>query len=73
MSGARGIVYASAAPPRSPGCESQVEAVMRLPVPPGAAVTRAVLHVGSEFVEGAFVARDRAREIYRSITERLCP
>jgi hypothetical protein len=53
----------------NPG-EAQVEAVMRLPVPPGAAVTRAVLHVGAEAVEGAFVARDRAREIYRSITER---
>jgi hypothetical protein len=53
----------------NPG-EAQVEAVMRLPIPPGAAVTRAVLHVGAEAVEGAFVARDRAREIYRSITER---
>ncbi len=31
----------------NPG-ESQVEAVMRLPVPAGAAVTRAVLHVGAE-------------------------
>jgi hypothetical protein len=48
----------------------QAEAVMRLPVPPGAAVIRAVLHVGAEAVEGAFVGRDRAREIYRSITER---
>ena len=53
----------------NPG-ETQVEAVMRLPVPPGAAVTRAVLHVGADAVEGAFVARDRAREIYRSIAER---
>jgi hypothetical protein len=53
----------------NPG-DAQVEAVMRLPIPPGAAVTRAVLHVGGEAVEGAFVARDRAREIYRSITER---
>jgi hypothetical protein len=48
----------------------QVEAVMRLPIPPGAAVSRAVLHVGAEAVEGAFVGRDRARAIYRSITER---
>jgi hypothetical protein len=53
----------------NPG-DAQVEAVMRLPIPPGAAVTRTVLHVGGEAVEGAFVARDRAREIYRSITER---
>ena len=53
----------------NPG-EAQVEAVMRLPVPPGTAVTRAVLHVGADAVEGAFVARERAREIYRSITER---
>ena len=53
----------------NPG-ETQVEAVLRLPVPAGAAVTRAVLHVGAEAVEGAFVARERAREIYRSITER---
>ena len=53
----------------NPG-EMQVEVVMRLPVPAGAAVTRAVLHVGAEAVEGAFVARERAREITRSITER---
>jgi hypothetical protein len=53
----------------NPG-EVQVEAVMRFPVPSGAAVTRAVLHVGANAVEGAFVARERAREIYRSITER---
>jgi TonB family protein len=53
----------------NPG-EAQVEAVMRLPVPPGAAVTRAVLHVGADAVEGAFIARERARVIYRGITER---
>ena len=53
----------------NPG-KTQVEAVMRLPIPPGAAVTRAVLWVGKTPMEGAFVARDRARDIYRSITER---
>ena len=53
----------------NPG-QGQVEAVMRLPIPPGAAVTRAVLWVGNHPMEGAFVARDRARAIYRSITER---
>ena len=31
----------------------QAEAVIRMPIPPGAAVTRAVLHVGTEAVEGA--------------------
>jgi TonB family protein len=50
--------------------EWQLEAFLRLPIPPGAAVTRAVLHVGKDLVEGAFVARERARQIYRSITER---
>jgi hypothetical protein len=53
----------------NPG-EGQVEAVLRLPIPPGAAVTRAVLHVAGRPVEGMFVERARAREIYRSITER---
>jgi TonB family protein len=48
---------------------SQVEAWLRLPVPPGAAVTRAVLHVEGRPMEGAFVERERARAIYRSITE----
>jgi TonB family protein len=54
---------------KNPG-QGQVEAVLRLPIPPGAAVTRAVLWVGNRPMEGAFVARDRARTIYRSITER---
>jgi TonB family protein len=50
--------------------EAQVEAALRLPLPPGAAVSRAVLHVEGRPMEGAFVQRDRARFIYRSITER---
>ena len=48
----------------------QVEAVMRLPIPPGAAFTRAVLWVGKSPMEGAFVARDRARAVYQAITQR---
>ncbi|MBI5481504.1 MAG: TonB family protein [Deltaproteobacteria bacterium] len=50
--------------------EAQVEAALRLSIPPGAAVSRAVLHVDGRPMEGAFVQRDRARFIYRSITER---
>jgi TonB family protein len=50
--------------------ERPQEAVLRLPVPPGAAVTRAVLYVGDRPMEGAFVGRERARTIYRSITAR---
>jgi hypothetical protein len=48
----------------------RVEAVMRLAVPRGAAVTSAVLWVAGRAMSGAFVERDRAREIYRSIVER---
>ncbi len=48
----------------------QAEAVLRLPIPPGAAVTRAVLHVEGRPMEGAFLHRDRARSIYTSIVQR---
>ena len=48
----------------------RVEAVMRLAVPRGAAVTSAILWVNGRPMNGAFVERDRARAIYRSIVER---
>jgi hypothetical protein len=44
------------------------EAILRLPVPPGAAVTRAVLFMGERPMPGVFVDRARAAEIYRTIT-----
>jgi hypothetical protein len=50
--------------------QERVEAVMRLAVPRGAAVTGAILWVNGRPMNGAFVQRDRAREIYRSIVER---
>ena len=48
----------------------RVEAVLRLAVPRGAAVTGATLWVNGRPMKGAFVQRERAREIYRSIVER---
>src|SRR6185369_11950609 len=48
----------------------RVEAVMRLAVPRGAAVTGASLWVNGRPMSGAFVQRERARQIYRSIVER---
>jgi hypothetical protein len=48
----------------------QLEAFLRLAVPPGAAVTRASLMVGDRPVQGVVVPRARASAIYRSITER---
>ena len=48
----------------------RLEAIMRVAVPRGAAVTSAVLWVNGRPMNGAFVQRDRAREIYRSIVER---
>jgi TonB family protein len=48
----------------------RVEAVMRLAVPRGAAVTDAILWVNGRPMNGVFVQRDRARQIYRSIVER---
>jgi TonB family protein len=48
----------------------RVEAVMRLAVPQGAAVTGAILWVNGRPMNGAFVQRERARQIYRSIVDR---
>ena len=48
----------------------RVEAVMRLAVPQGAAVTGAILWVNGRPMNGAFVQRDRAGQIYRSIVDR---
>jgi hypothetical protein len=48
----------------------RVEAVMRLAIPRGAAVTSAILWVNGRPMNGAFVQRDRARQIYRSIVDR---
>lgn len=50
--------------------EGQVEALMRLPVPPGAAVVGAALWVDGRPVAGTLTARERATEIYRGIVER---
>ncbi len=47
--------------------DQQMEAVMRLPVPRGAAVTDAVLWVNGKPMRGAFVERQRAADIYTSI------
>lgn len=48
----------------------RVEAVMRLPIPRGAAVTGATLWVDGRPMAAAFVERDRARQIYQSIVAR---
>jgi TonB family protein len=48
----------------------RVEAVMRLPIPRGAAVTSAILWVAGRPMNGAFVERERAQQIYRSIVAR---
>jgi TonB family protein len=48
----------------------QSEAVIRLPVPRGAAVTDAVLWVNDKPMRGAFVERQRAADIYSSIVTR---
>jgi len=53
----------------SPG-EGQSEAVLRLPVPRGAAVTNAILWVNDRPMRGAFVERQRANDIYTSIVTR---
>ena len=50
--------------------DGQAEAVMRLPVPQGAAVTNAVLWVDDRPMRGAFVERQRANGIYTSIVTR---
>src|SRR5262245_21423348 len=49
------------------GIEGQAEALIRLPVPRGAAVVDAVLWVNDRPMRGAFVERQRARDIYTSI------
>lgn len=48
----------------------QSEAIIRLPVPRGAAVTDAVLWVNDKPMRGAFVERQRAASIYTSIVNR---
>jgi hypothetical protein len=48
----------------------RVEALVRIPVPRGAAVTGAVLWIDGRARNGAFVERERAQEIYRSIVSR---
>jgi hypothetical protein len=48
----------------------RAEAIVRLAVPSGAAVTSAVLWVNGRPMNGAFVERERARQIYRSIVDR---
>lgn len=47
-----------------------VEAVIRLPIPPGAAVTESILYVGDQPMLGAFVQRDRAQQIYDRVVSR---
>jgi hypothetical protein len=47
--------------------DARVEAVMRLPVPRGAAVTGAVLWVGGRPMNAAFVERGRAQAVYKAI------
>jgi TonB family protein len=53
----------------SPG-DGQAEAIIRLPVPHGAAVTDAVLWVNDKPMRGAFVERQRASAVYSSIVTR---
>jgi hypothetical protein len=48
----------------------QSEAVMRLAVPPGAAVTAAVLWIDGRPMNGAFVERQHATAVYESIVAR---
>ncbi len=50
--------------------DRRVEAVMRLPVPRSAAVTRAVLWIDGRPMNGAFVDRERGEQIYRAIVAR---
>jgi hypothetical protein len=50
------------------------EAVLRIPIPPGAAVTDAKLNVADEWMRGVFVERERAKQIYQSfVTVRRDP
>jgi hypothetical protein len=50
--------------------ENQVEAVIQMPMPPGAAVTRTVLYIGDRLMDGVFVTRQRAEIVYGAITSR---
>jgi len=50
--------------------EGQSEAIIRLPVPRGAAVTDAFLWVKDKPMRGAFVERQRAASVYTSIVTR---
>jgi TonB family protein len=50
--------------------DGEAEAIMRLPVPRGAAVTSAVLWVNGRPMNGMFVEQQRATDVYRSIVER---
>ncbi|HEY7370669.1 MAG TPA: AgmX/PglI C-terminal domain-containing protein [Polyangia bacterium] len=50
--------------------DGQSEALIRLPVPRGAAVTDAILWMNDKPMRGAFVERQRARDIYTSIVTR---
>ncbi len=47
-----------------------MEAVLRVPIPPGAAVTEAILYIDDQPMRGSFVDRDRAKAIYTGIVER---
>src|SRR4029077_17255779 len=67
--GGQALSAAPRPPPRRPPGEG-VEPFMRFAVPRGAAVTVAILGVNGRPMNGAFVERDRARAIYRSIVER---
>jgi len=53
-----------------PPATEKAEAIVRLAIPRGAAVTGAVLWVDGHPMNGAFVERERAREVYRSIVAR---
>jgi hypothetical protein len=53
-----------------PAAIEKAEAVVRLAIPRGAAVTGAVLWMDGHPQNGAFVERERARGIYRSIVRR---
>src|SRR5262245_24137215 len=54
----------------STATEGLSEAIIRMPVPRGAAVTDAVLWMNDRPMRGAFVERQRARDIYTSIVTR---
>lgn len=47
--------------------DTAAEGVLRLPIPPGAAVTGADLHVNGQRMPGAFVHRRRAQQIHETM------